>query len=274
MELVKVMNNNVAFAREKDGSELVVTGKGIGFGKKPGDVLEESRVERRYVLQEGLSATNEELLKGVDPEDLHIAEKVLEHASVLIRKDFPQQLLFELVDHMVFAEQRFLNGIAFSNALLWEIRHFYPQEFEAGKYALKLIQEEKHMEMPEDEAAFIAIHLVNAQSDSGMPIAEKAADILNYASKLIHYSFGIVLDEASLSYTRFVIHLKFCLERLFSDKMLSGEDQVFLDMIETRYARSFKTAKLLADYIKKKTLLPLTREETAYLTIHIQRIVS
>ena len=39
-----------------------------------------------------------------------------------------------------FAISRCKKGIHLENALLWEIKRFYPQEFELGRYAVELVK--------------------------------------------------------------------------------------------------------------------------------------
>ena len=43
MKILKVINNNVVSACDDKGKEIVVMGKGLGFGKKNGDILDESK---------------------------------------------------------------------------------------------------------------------------------------------------------------------------------------------------------------------------------------
>ena len=54
-------------------------------------------------------------------------------------------------------------GIEPQNALLWEIKRFYPQEFQLGIYAVKLIYDRLGILLSTDEAGFIALHFVNAE---------------------------------------------------------------------------------------------------------------
>ncbi len=37
MEFIKNYNNNAALVKDDQGQEWIVTGKGVGFGLKPGD---------------------------------------------------------------------------------------------------------------------------------------------------------------------------------------------------------------------------------------------
>ena len=42
MNVTKVINNNIVISENEEKQELVVMGKGLGFKKKPGDVIEYS----------------------------------------------------------------------------------------------------------------------------------------------------------------------------------------------------------------------------------------
>ena len=46
MQIIKVINNNVISSEDDKGKEIVVMGKGIGFGKKAGEEIEETKIER------------------------------------------------------------------------------------------------------------------------------------------------------------------------------------------------------------------------------------
>ena len=48
MEITKIINNNVVSCIDHDGRELVVMGKGIGFGKKTGQEIDENSAEKIF----------------------------------------------------------------------------------------------------------------------------------------------------------------------------------------------------------------------------------
>ena len=50
MRIEKVINNNIISTRDKQGVELVVMGRGIGFGKKPGSEVVEKKIEKVFLL--------------------------------------------------------------------------------------------------------------------------------------------------------------------------------------------------------------------------------
>lgn len=48
MQIIKVINNNVISSEDDKGKEIVVMGKGIGFGKKAGEEIDETKIEKKY----------------------------------------------------------------------------------------------------------------------------------------------------------------------------------------------------------------------------------
>ena len=126
--------------------------------------------------------------------------------------------------------------------------------------------------MPEAEAGFIALHIAEARYDSSIAHVETTAEILKSAMKIISLSYQIVLDEESLDYGRFVVHMKFCISRLFSNQMLCQDDEMFIKMIQTQYADAYACAEKIGEFISDNYGLNLTEDELIYLTVHIKRI--
>ncbi|WP_022750052.1 PRD domain-containing protein [Lachnobacterium bovis] len=48
-------------------------------------------------------------------------------------------------------------GIVFENALLWEIKRYYKDEFNAGLKAIEVVRKRTGIVLPEDEAASVAM---------------------------------------------------------------------------------------------------------------------
>ena len=48
-----------------------------------------------------------------------------------------------------------MEGVTVKNALLWDIRRFYKEEYQIGVWSLDLIEEKFKVRLPEDEAGFI-----------------------------------------------------------------------------------------------------------------------
>ena len=50
MQISKVFNNNVV-AIQANGQEQVVMGRGIAFQKRPGDAIDQTRIEKVFTLE-------------------------------------------------------------------------------------------------------------------------------------------------------------------------------------------------------------------------------
>lgn len=52
MVILKIFNNNSIVALSEDKQDIILTGAGIGYKKKPGDLVDESKIEKRYIFQD------------------------------------------------------------------------------------------------------------------------------------------------------------------------------------------------------------------------------
>ena len=51
----------------------------------------------------------------------------------------------------------------FQNQLVWEIRRFYPEEYQVAKKSIAIVNDALNISLSEDEASFIALHIINAE---------------------------------------------------------------------------------------------------------------
>ncbi|MCY9423145.1 CAT RNA binding domain-containing protein, partial [Bacillus paralicheniformis] len=78
----KVLNNNVLIALHDDYREVVLIGKGIGFGKKRGDLIEHENYEKMFILENDKEQSQyKKLLTYVDEKMVDIANDVIYHIA-------------------------------------------------------------------------------------------------------------------------------------------------------------------------------------------------
>ena len=273
MEIAKVFNNNVVSVINEKNQELVVMGRGIAFQKKRGDRVSEEKIEKIFTLEnKDVSERFKKLLYEVPMECMEVSEEIIQFAKMTIGKKLNESIYVSLTDHIYFAIDRNKRGLHIKNGLLWETKRIYKDEFAIGKEALKMIHQKLGVTLPEDEAAFIALHIVNAELNEEMPniinITKVTQEILN----IVKYHFKIEFNEESLHFYRFVIHLKFFAQRLFHGSVMNSDDDFLYDLVNSKYAESFKCTEKIKQYIKKEYNNDLTNEEMLYLTIHIERV--
>ncbi|EOI00734.1 hypothetical protein UAY_01837 [Enterococcus moraviensis ATCC BAA-383] len=277
MEVKKVINNNIVKSLDSDGHEVLVMGKGIGFKKNIGDVIEDMLIEKVYTSNADLN-TNKltQLLANVRLEHLQVANEIIGFAKVSLGKKLNENIYLTLTDHIDYAIERHNSGLPVRNALLWEIKRFYNHEYLIGKEALTIISNRLDIVLPEDEAGFIALHIVNAELDlSQVSQVSEMTKVIQKIINIVKYHYKTDLDEYTLNYERFITHLKFFVQRLFSGIELDKDkDEGFLFMLKEKYQEEYLCALKIREYIAKEFGRDLKEDEMIYLTIHIRRITN
>ena len=166
-------------------------------------------------------------------------------------------------------------GIDVKNVLLWDIRRYYPAEYDTGLYALRCVKERFHVKLGEDEAGFIALHIVNAQMNLKQKTVHEITTVMQEIETIVRMTCKIRLDAESVYYHRFITHLKFFAERMFSGKTYEDQEVAALaEVIRAQYQEAYQCGRKIADFIGDKYQYTLCEEEILYLSIHIARIVS
>ena len=274
MIINKVLNNNVVTIISENGEEAVVMGRGLAFQKKKVDEIDESKIEKIFVLEN--KSINEKLLtlvNDIPAKYLEIAEDIIKYAENKLSTKLNENIYLTLTDHISFAISRAEKNLEIKNAMLWDIKRLHKDEFDVGIHALRVIKENLNVELPEDEAASIAMHILNGELDQEMPEIVDMIKLIEEILKMVKYHFNIEFDEDSINYYRFVTHLKFFTQRLSSGRYYEDNDNDLFDMIKLKYPKSYECTKRIEGFVKQKYNTQLTKEEMLYLIIHTARVV-
>jgi beta-glucoside operon transcriptional antiterminator len=275
MKIAKVINNNVISVIDSHNKELVIMGRGIAFQKRPGDLVDESKIEKTFKLDnKDVSEKFKTLLYDVPMEYMDVSERIISYAKEKLGKNLNDSIYVSLTDHITFAIERSQKGLIISNPLLWEIKRIYADEYAIGLKAITKIQEMLGITLPQDEAGFIAMHIVNAELNEEMPNVVNMTKLIQDILNIVKYHFKIDLDEESLNYFRFLTHLKFFAQRLYAESPYNNEDDFLYEMVKEKQKDAFACVEKIRDFIAKTHNHQLTKEEMAYLTIHIERVVN
>lgn len=141
MVIDKIINNNIVSAFDETGLEVVIMGRGIGFQMKRGQKVPVEKVEKIFrIKSQSIAGQLKELLAKMPLEQVQISNEIISYAKKTMKLKLNQSIYVTLTDHISFAISRCKKGIHLENALLWEIKRFYPQEFELGRYAVELVK--------------------------------------------------------------------------------------------------------------------------------------
>lgn len=276
MKIEKILNNNFAIVSD-EGREQIVMGLGIAFQKKVGDKIQDYEVDKIFRLStSALNLRLQEVLVDVPMPVVQVSEKIITFIKLEIGKKVNDLIYVTLIDHVNSALMRSKEGISVANGLLLDIQRFYPVEYLLGLEAVQMINTSFSVSLQEDEAGFIALHIVNAtMNDTDNSISMQITQLMKEILSLVRRFFRIDFDTNSLYYYRFVNHLRYFGQRMFTEDASISQEKYdeLLTMIKAKYVLSYQCAVKIEQYLYEQYTTTISSEELMYLTIHIERIV-
>lgn len=274
MKIRKILNNNLVLANDKQGNEIIVKGRGIGFNKKRWDTIEEAVIEKIFTPENSKKSKELQSYLTSIPEDyLDFVQGYVDYIKNSYDIKLNNSIYVSLSDHLTGTIKRFNEGISINNLLLLDIKQLYKLEYKIGLDMLEKLNEKFNVNLPLDEAGFIALHFVNAQDSKGKNDGFEISHIVNEIMKIVkRYYASIVFDEESLYYQRFITHLKYFAQRFLHKELNYKEDAKLFEIIKNQYKEAYGCVKLIYLMMEDKYNYQLTEEEMLYLTMHIQSI--
>lgn len=271
----KVLNASVVLCVDESGNELIVLGKGIGYGKKPGTKINRDDINQVFVPVTSPEIRKiEEALVDIPPKIVEITRRIVQKTQKEIKAPLNRSLTISLMDHINFSVNRYQEGLVFKNRLYWDVQSYYPNEFKVGDWALKLINKEMDTNLPKEEAASIAFHIINSETSEEYNDSMEVTKIVNSLMSIINLSSEAKLEPESISYRRMLIHIKFFAQRILRGGQLNGNDLIMYDHVVSMYPNATKIAIKIMEFLEKQYHIKITNEEMMYLIIHIHRNVS
>lgn len=268
MLISKILNNNVVIS-EEDQEEVILMGRGLAFGRKVGQEIPDELIEKRYVLSEN----RRQLLMELPAEVMEMSDKIISFAREKLQKKLKDTAFLAMADHIHGVLLRLEDDIYLKNFLMWDIKRFFPIEFEVGQFAKQLLSAYIGKELPDDEAAFMALTLVNAELENGDGTARDLTMMMEEIMTIVKYSLEISLDEEDVYLERFMTHLKFFCERVLTDSSNRDlEDNDMFDLLKCKYPLAYETTRKNAEFLKQTRNYQTSEDEQLYLTIHLSRM--
>ncbi|TDL80166.1 glucose PTS transporter transcription antiterminator GlcT [Peribacillus frigoritolerans] len=270
----KVLNNNVLIADHDTYEEVVLIGKGIGFGKKRGDMMQEDSYEKMFVL------TNQKeqeqfkmLLPFVDEDMIEVVSDVIHFIAERVKLPLNEHIHIALIDHITFAIKRLQKGMDIKNPFLIETKTLYPKEFSIAEEVIDMINDRLKVNLPEGEIGFIALHIHSAITNKPIADVNQFSQLINQLVGVIEDSMKIKVNHDSINYLRLVRHLRYTIERVLSGETVE-EPEKFTLLLKKEYPlcynTSWKMIKVMQQFLKK----PVYEAEAVYLTLHLYRLTN
>ncbi|MDK2965685.1 PRD domain-containing protein [Lacrimispora sp.] len=274
MKIEKVLNNNMVLTYNTEGKEIILKGKAIGFGKKKGDEVDHKLVERVFIQNDKRDARHfEEYFAKLPQEYWEISEQTADFAKNEFGMQLDTRIILTICDHIAGAVERYKEGVILRNAMLWEGKRFYPNEFKVGQYAVDLIRRRLNISMEEDEAMFLAFHFVYGQNNrQESDNLELITGIIRDIVDIVEAAYQVKLNTETWDYRRFVTHIRFFAQRMLQNKQYESTDDEWYQLLKNKYRKSYNCIVKIADYIHDRYYYEMDREEMMYLMIHIEKV--
>lgn len=275
MEIIRIYNNNVAVVRGDDGKEMIVIGKGLVFQKHAGDLVDETRVEKCFTLQNPRVMTKlEQLIKDMPSIYLSISEEIVEMIRSESDLKLSENIYITLTDHISMSLEREKKGVILGNPFLIEIKQFYKKEFKLAEKAADIIKKHLGLDISEDEIGMITLHIVNASMNQNLENTVKATrmiqDILNIVQECSECRF----DEESLAYSRFVRHLQFLAKNLLEKRSKSERDDFMFKITRLRFPEAAACVRRIKAHLEEAFGVSISEAEQGFLIYHIVNLTS
>lgn len=272
MKILKVFNNNSVAAISDELGDIILTGSGIGFQKRIGDEVDESRIEKTYFFKDDQQKRFEQSIETVPAIYFEITNKIVNQANKELDTDFSGEIFLAISDHISFAVKRKKEEIYLPNVVLSETKVLYKKEYKVGLWTLDYIEEKTGIRLDDDEAGYIALHLVNFSLDNKANNATKIVTLTKEVLNVIKLSMKVDLEEDSLGYARISTHLKYLAERIFRDEIDELQDTTadIREMLKEDLRLSLCINRIVK-LIRDRYDYELSPDEQTYLCIHIKK---
>lgn len=274
MKIQKIYNNNVALAESDAGRDCVLIGKGIAFGRRPGDAVEVTSAVRVFrPMDKGIAERLVAIVDSIPADHAQVSDEIIGMA----RRELPRlddKIYLTLIEHISFALSR-ATDMEFVDSF-WEIRRLYPKEYQVGEKALEIIKKRLGVQLPKYEASFIAFHLVNANNQTTQETSDTLR-MIRAILDIVREWFGIEYDEDSLAYNRFLTHLRFFAGSVLLQKdkqRAPAPDNEVLGRLLEEMVDENSCVDKIAQYLASAFGYSMTKNERGYLVAHISNIVS
>jgi len=272
--ITRVLNHNVVLVEEPGSrQEIVIFGKGIGFGAKPGNTIpaHDTRVEKRFRLEnENHQKQYQTLLSQIDPAVVGIAEEIIALIASEITPQLNEHVHVALPDHIQFAIYRLNNGMEIINPFLFEIQTLYAKEYALAKRAADMIKKAFALDIPDSEIGFLALHIHSAISYLPVKKAVQFTNIISELVTIIEQRTGKTIERSTVDYVRLITHLRFAVERIRQQKSIVNP---LLDRVKITIPEAYELASELAAYIASRLEVMVPEDEVGYMALHVYRLL-
>lgn len=260
-------------AVDENGSEVILKGKGIAFLDDNGNI-DNSKIEKIFEFKNKKDFHYfYSLIDKIPYEYMETAELIISFSQKMLNRPLNEHIYITMTDHLNYALQRMKENIFITNPLVWEIKRFYPTEYQIGLASLDIIEEKLGVRFDNSEAASIALHIIDAELNVDINQSMKMTQLMQDILDIIKNNFDFTFDENSIVYNRLTTHLKYFVERAMKSDYVGESDIEIFEFIRNKYPEVYHCTLKIAHYVEDELRYKVSDSEKMYLTVHIETLL-
>lgn len=271
-KIIKVITNNIIQASDINDQEIILIGKGIGFGKKSNDLISSYNVDTTFLIKnESETSLYKRLLMTTSPRLIEISQDVITYIQTCTDKPLNEHIHVALTDHIAFLVRRCKMGIPIDNPFLYETKSLYPKETEVARHVIDLLNEKLSIDIPENEIGFITLHIISSVTNTQISDIQKTNILIEKLIRVIEQQMDFSIDRTTLVASRLITHLRFMIERIQRNEHMEVPSSMKSMMKESYpecYSLSVKLIKIIQNDLKER----INSSEAVYLSLHLYQL--
>lgn len=249
-------------------------GKGIGFSKSKDDIISDQGVEKVFFLSSSdMNRSWAEYLVTLSDLQYQVTKEIVDFAETYLERELDDYIYLSLTDHVEFALERYEKKISITNPLSWEIQNVHPHEYRVGLEALKIIEKYYDVRLEKEEASSIALHIINASEESlSLQDLQNDLDLIGDILGIVQSHFDIDFRKPSLTFERFILHLKFFSWRIRSGAPLHEDSEDLYPIFAEKWPEASACVEEIVQTLQNTREIEVSQHEAFYLMVHINRL--
>ncbi|WP_416151881.1 glucose PTS transporter transcription antiterminator GlcT [Salipaludibacillus sp. HK11] len=272
LSVKKILNNNVIIAEHRQYGEVVLIGKGLGFGKHPGQEVAGEHAEKFFVLKDAEEQKQfKSLLEYIDEDFIGLMNEFTEKLESRFGAKLHEHIHVGLTDHLYFAIKRIRKGHGITNPFLQETELAYPQEFAAATELIEWLNKKLNIIIPKGEIGFITLHIHSALTNRNLAEINRHTQLVSELVTIIEDYFKLKISRKDMNYLRLVRHLHHAIERIQTESYIENQDNL-KKVLQAEYPLCYTLSWKLMKIMQQRLQLTVPDAEAVYLTLHLQRL--
>lgn len=272
MKVIKIINNNFVLAQDGD-KEVVIARKGIGFNTEVNQNVNVDDDSKFFTLDYNKDRVSFDVFDNIPVEYFEISQELVNMYRIETGYKISDILVFNLADHLYYVINRIKKNQFFEHKLDYEISVVYPFEYDLALNSLKVLSDLFKVQIPKEEAAFIVSHIINVTTDIDIKQVNDQTQISSDILELVKSNISI--EEKSLEYHRFKLHVRALSNRIIKDTHLnkSTTEDILFNSIKDSDKSITNLVSEIDTMLHNKFDSKLNESEKLYLILHISRLM-